>query len=38
MLARRTIEPGEELRLDYFAQPVPDRYLAGPEAARLGGG
>jgi pimeloyl-ACP methyl ester carboxylesterase len=33
--ARRDVEPGEELTLDYFDQPLPERYLAGPEAARL---
>ncbi len=33
--ARRDVAPGEELTLDYFDQPSPEQYLAGPEAARL---
>jgi hypothetical protein len=37
IVARDDIAPGCELTLDYFAQPVPDRYRAGAEAARLRG-
>jgi pimeloyl-ACP methyl ester carboxylesterase len=37
LVARRDIAPEEELTLDYFDQPLPERYLAGPEAARLRG-
>lgn len=33
--AARAIAPGDELTLDYFAQPVPDAYLAGAEAHAL---
>ena len=29
------ITPGEELTMDYFAQPIPPAYLASDEAARL---
>lgn len=35
MRASRAIEPGDELLLDYFAQPVPKRFLASEEAAIL---
>jgi hypothetical protein len=37
MRARRPIAPGTELTLDYFAQPVPNAYLASAEAGRLRG-
>lgn len=33
--ACRPIAPGDELTLDYFAQPVPLAYLASEEAAAL---
>jgi hypothetical protein len=33
--ANQPIAPGDELTLDYFAQPVPEAYLASPEAAAL---
>ncbi|MBT2325841.1 SET domain-containing protein [Variovorax paradoxus] len=33
--ACRPIAPGDELTMDYFEQPVPPAYLAGPEAAVL---
>jgi uncharacterized protein len=35
MRASRAIAPGDELTLDYFAQPVPEAYLASAEAAAL---
>lgn len=35
MRAARAIRPGDELTLDYFAQPVPPSYLASPEAMAL---
>lgn len=35
MRACQAIEPGDELTIDYFAQPVPDQYLGSAEAARL---
>jgi len=35
MRACRPIAPGDELLIDYFATPVPDAYLASPEAAVL---
>lgn len=35
MRACRAIAPGDELTLDYFAQPVPAAYLASAEAALL---
>lgn len=35
--ASRTIEVGDELTVDYLAQPVPPAYLSSPEVARLGG-
>jgi uncharacterized protein len=35
MRACLAIAPGDELTLDYFAQPVPAAYLAGKEAAVL---
>ena len=37
MRACRPIAPGDELTLDYFAQPVPPAYLASAEAAALRG-
>lgn len=33
--AIQAIVSGDELTLDYFAQPVPEAYLAGAEAAAL---
>ncbi|HEX5944856.1 MAG TPA: alpha/beta fold hydrolase [Acidimicrobiales bacterium] len=33
--AREIIEAGEELTVDYFAQPVPEHYLRSAEARRL---
>jgi hypothetical protein len=33
--AVRAIGPGDELTLDYFAQPVPESYLASAEAVAL---
>jgi hypothetical protein len=35
MRACRTITPGDELTLDYFAQPLPDAYLRTAEAESL---
>lgn len=35
MRACRPIAPGDELTIDYFAQPVPPEYLASAEAAAL---
>lgn len=35
MRACRPIAPGEELTMDYFAQPVPPAYLASSEADAL---
>jgi SET domain-containing protein len=35
MRACRAIAPGDELTLDYFAQPVPAAYLTSAEAATL---
>jgi hypothetical protein len=35
MRALRSIAPGTELTLDYFAQPVPETYLASAAAAGL---
>ena len=35
MRAGRAIAPGDELTLDYFAQPVPAAYLTSAEAAAL---
>jgi hypothetical protein len=35
MVARLPIAPGDELTLDYFAQPCPPTYLASPEALAL---
>jgi hypothetical protein len=35
MRARRAVAPGDELTIDYFAQPVPPAYLASAEAASL---
>jgi hypothetical protein len=35
MRAATTIAPGDELTMDYFAQPVPDAYLASEEARIL---
>lgn len=35
MRASQAIAPGDELTLDYFAQPVPAAYLSSPEAAAL---
>jgi hypothetical protein len=35
MRACRRIAPGDELTMDYFAQPVPAAYLASDEAAAL---
>lgn len=35
MRACRSIAVGEEFTMDYFAQPVPEAYLAGDEAAAL---
>ena len=33
--AQGSIEVGQELTLDYLAQPVPERYLSSPEVRRL---
>jgi hypothetical protein len=33
--AYRAIVSGDELTLDYFAQPVPEAYLASAEAVAL---
>ncbi|QYG91457.1 alpha/beta fold hydrolase [Iamia sp. SCSIO 61187] len=33
--AQGSIEAGQELTLDYLAQPVPERYLSSPEVRRL---
>ena len=38
MLALRSIQGGEELTMDYFAQPVPPEYLKTAEAKRLRAG
>lgn len=38
MLVLRPIGAGEELTMDYFAQPVPAAYLTTPEAERLRAG
>ena len=35
MRAYLPIAPGDELTMDYFAQPVPAAYLASDEAAAL---
>jgi hypothetical protein len=35
MVACSPIAPGDELTLDYFAQPCPPAYLASPEAVAL---
>jgi hypothetical protein len=37
MYVLRTISAGEELTMDYFAQPVPPSYLSSAEAMRLRG-
>lgn len=37
IVARCDVAPGDELTPDYFAQPVPERYRTGTEAARLRG-
>lgn len=37
MRTARAIAAGEEFTMDYFAQPVPDAYLASAEAKRLQG-
>lgn len=37
MRCGRAMEPGEEFTLDYFAQPVPEAYLALQEAKVLRG-
>ena len=38
MRACRRIAPGDELTLDYFAQPLPDAYLRSAEAEALRAG
>ena len=37
MRCGRAVELGEEFTMDYFAQPVPEAYLALPEAKVLRG-